>query len=173
MLQSAPAPGALQANRAVQMLRLIQTNGEFREALDIPEALGLRPASGDLLAEKAATTLQILGAFVGTPSADRERERRKLFLERGVERDWGRTAGRAGTLLVSGRPEAAQREVEKFYRRYQDSGITPPAISPQTIRAAMRRQMLPPGARQRLPAFLQGSELAEETPSLFEVLGTQ
>jgi hypothetical protein len=170
-LQSAPAPGALQANRAIQMLRLIQTNGEFREALDLPEALGLRPASGDLLAEKAADVIQILGAAVGTPSAARERERRKLFLERGVMADWNRTAGRAGTLMAVGRAEEAQREITAFQKKYEDYGVVPPPISRQTIRAGQRRQFLPPGQRLRLPRFLRGTELEVETPSLFEALG--
>ena len=43
-------PGGLQLNRIFNALRLIQNNGEFRRGMDFSEALGLKMATGDLLA---------------------------------------------------------------------------------------------------------------------------
>ena len=178
-VQSAPLPGAMQANRLIQMLRLVESDGEYRQALDPLEAIGLSRPSGELLSRYTATMIQMLGALVGIQASDRGLERRGLEQQESMERAFNRTVGRAATLLSQGRQAQAERMLARFQASWGDllkeRGALPVGIhtlSPASMRAAAERQMLPPGLRKRLPVALRGtrSEFVEPYASLLSEL---
>lgn len=151
-------PGGLQLSRVINALRLLQNDGEYRRAMDWKEALGMSPASGELISRNTASAIEVLTAAAGIPSAARVGEIKKLQLQRDLEREMMSTIREAADLIASGRLDDAMKVVDRFNRKYRDEGAFIPGISPQSLRAAVRRRMLPPGERVRPPVGLMFHE---------------
>jgi len=172
--QSIPFMPWLQVNRVLNALRLVQTNGEYRRAMDLSEVVGTKPATGDLLAEKAASAEQVLMAAVGLPNVQRMQELKRGERIRDVESDVNKARREAADLISRGKSDEAMTLLKEIQRKYIDEKIGPVTVSPQSVRAAYLRKIVPPGARQRLPGYLQGSEFAEtETPSIFDLIESE
>ena len=159
-------PGGIQLNRVFQALRLAQTRGEYREALDWGESIGLAPPSGDLLSQKTLDTQQILMAAAGLYPAQRLREMERLTTQTQTKRALNTAMEQAGTYLAAGRYGDATRVLDRFNRKY---GTQVTSVTPATYQAALRRRVLPPGLRVRPPALLAGTpEFQEPGENIFE-----
>lgn len=151
-------PGGVQANRVLQALRLLQTDGRYKKSLDISEFLGVESPSGDLLSGHTASTEQILAQAIGAPSAEKERERTRLNRQYGIEREHDAIVAKAGSYMVAGRPDKAREELAKFVGKYRDDefvgNIDPMSLlTERSIDAAWKRQILPPGKRKLAPEW--------------------
>lgn len=163
-VQSAPA--GLQVSRAIQFLRLIESDGRYREALDWPTSLGLartttelgltdRPHYGDLLSKQTADAIQILSAMVGFPSSERQEEREKLKKQRDLQAAFTAMQHRAATYIADGQVIDAHKEIRKFNNKYKDILAGPVTVSQDAILAARKRRVTPPGARIKPPQALR------------------
>lgn len=167
-------PYGVQVNRVLQALRLIQTDGTYRRALDVSQFLGMEPSSGDLIAEKAASFSQILGQVFGVPSSDKEYERQRLNKQLDIEREHDVIVGRAGSYVLGGRPDLARAELGKFLAKYEGDefvGTRDPMslLKPPTLRAAQKRHDLPPGKRRLAPDWARNwSTFGPPPGSIFE-----
>lgn len=168
-------PTGIQLNRLVGSLRLIQNSGEYREGLDLSEVLPIPPfgnrASGDLLAESAASLEQALLGAAGLPQYERVAERRMMQRRRQMERDKNLAVNKAANYLAAGRTRDAEFILAKFSRKYEDQGLPPlgvGAISDQAYQQALLNKILPPGRRKLPDRLLAGTEPFQGmTPELY------
>ena len=168
-------PGGVQLNRIMTALRLVQNDGQFRQALDMSEARGLQPSDGGMLSKNAVDLQQIMLQAAGMPPAFRERERYTAERVTGMEQDLGAARRKAAEFLAVGRHVEAMQEMEKFNERYKDVLPGPVYdIGQQAIRNAKMRRVMPPGQVTRMPVGLRTSEYAfGPPPSLWATLASE
>lgn len=158
LIQSVPV-GGLQLARAVNALRLLQTDGDFRRAMDLSEALGMRPPSGELLAMHSAEMSEILGAAIGLPSAERLKELRQLERQRTLTTERQKVMQQAADYWEAGNYDHAMKLIDRYHRNYGAEGAAPVLMpSIQSLKNARERRMTPPGLRMRPPGDLLGHE---------------
>ena len=158
-------PGGIQANRIIQAMKLIQNSGEYRQALDFSEFLGLAPASGDLLSEHAASVGQIMSSAAGIQPAFRGREREELRAQEKLTFAYQTASKKAGTFYAAGRTQDAMQVMQDFSDKHLSGQAVP--LSRQSIRAAQKRRLTPPGQRLKPPKALIGAEEFEDKESIW------
>lgn len=163
-------PAGLQLSRAMQFVKLLENNGEYKAALDWPTVLGVaplfgqEPETGDLLSGTTAGPLEVLGALAGFPGAERQQEREALSKQKEMESDYKAMANEAAEYYAAGNVEQAYKIIGRFNKKYEREleGGEIPWISPASIKAAIKRRYLPPGERVKPPSLLRYSEPYQE-----------
>mgnify|MGYP001559976209 CR=1 FL=1 len=157
-MQVSLLPGGVQLNRMLQALRLVQSDGEFRKSLDWGEFIGVAPGSGDLLAEHAARSEQMLTQALGMPTIEKERERVRVSNQEKIMHQHDVAVKQASDYMNSGRIDKAREEMLKFVGMYKDDefvgNIDPMSLlTKASIEAARKRHDLPPVKRRLAPKW--------------------
>lgn len=159
-------PGGVQLNRILTALRLVQNDGQFRQALDMSEAFGLKPSDGKLLSDNAASLEQIVLQAAGLPPAFRGRERYAADREMSAEHALSRAHGKAADFLAAGRVTDAAEVMQSFNESYKDV-LSGPVSGPTSslVKKSRLERIMPPGLVKKMPVGLRSSEYAFGPPS--------
>ena len=152
-------PAGIQFSRFTNALKLLQTDGEFRRAIDPSEAWGISPASGETLSAHAADAANIIATAAGFPNADRLEEFRRMERMRDMEKDRAATMAKSADFIAAGRYDLARKTVESYNKRSVPlGGVMESGPSAQSLKNAYEKRYLPPGRRSKPPKTLQTAE---------------